>query len=194
MLVGNIQKGYTSRSNKTTFRNMTSGKGTSVFLWLSQERTIVFHVYCALTIRDMDVPIIFWLFLHYFGRGSIDTRSVVLTREWFLPTRLSRAHVETFRHILGCHNWWWKGLRRTFSRQRPGVLLNIPQFTGQHPTANSCPAQNIRSALDYIFIFILSYNESRESVSRSVRSGSFWPLTCQASLSMKFSRQEYWNG
>lgn len=59
MLVGNIQQGYTSRSNKTTFRNMTSGKGISVFLWLSQERTIVFHVYCALTIRDMDVPITF---------------------------------------------------------------------------------------------------------------------------------------
>ena len=121
-------------------------------------------------------------------------RSVVLTREWFLPTRLSRGRLETSKHILGCHNWWWKGLLRTSSRQRPGVLLNIPQFKSQHPTAKSYPAQNISSALDCIFTFVLSYNESKESASRSVVSGSSWPLACQDSLSMKFSRQEYWNG
>ena len=43
--------------------NETSGKDTSVFLWLLQERTVIFHVYCALAIRNMDVPIIFWFCL-----------------------------------------------------------------------------------------------------------------------------------
>ena len=38
MLVGNIQQGYTLRSNKTTFRNMTSGEGTGMSLWLSQRK------------------------------------------------------------------------------------------------------------------------------------------------------------
>ena len=54
-----------------------------------------------------------------------------------------RGHLATHGDIFGSHGW--EGMPWASSRSRPGMLLNVPQCTGQSPIENYV-AQNDYSA------------------------------------------------